>query len=430
LKQPSLAKMSNAVPYRVRPFHSISVIEERCREPCQKSSLSLLFGLIFLIGGILSAGCTTSVKTSYAASRQIELASCLAKLEHVSVTGDPGPFFRMRGGILIDRPILAESPSRVVEAAFNKAFSLHGGTRSGPAPDLQLTVEQFFLDYAVSGIIDASAEVVLFAELREKGRLIGSRRVTGRSSRQYGAVILPSTSHAMVSAAMNQALDEVLSARTWDSPVAAASTPATVTGTAFAVSRDGYLLTAHHVIAQAGRVEVATADGAWHHAVVVGTDVANDIALVKVSIGPLSALRIGEFRDTPIGTRVFTVGFPVPDLLGRDPVFAGGDVNSRSGLVGADSIFQLSIPIQPGNSGGPIVTESGDVIGLLTSSAAVASFVKRTGTVPQNVNWGVKIEYAAPLLRSHGVQLITTVEGGDAHRTTEQAVFMVRAHSQ
>jgi TonB family protein len=99
-----------------------------------------------------------------------------------------------------------------------------------------------------------------------------------------------------------------------------------------------------------------------------------------------------------VGERVFTVGYPAPGVLGLEPRFTEGTISSLSGLRGDASFLQVSVPIQPGNSGGALLDERGRVIGVVVSAAAPAAFLKNTGTLPQNINWAVKIAFATPLL--------------------------------
>jgi S1-C subfamily serine protease len=66
--------------------------------------------------------------------------------------------------------------------------------------------------------------------------------------------------------------------------------------------------------------------------------------------------------------------------------------------MGEYSLMQISVPVQPGNSGGPLVDVSGGVIGMVTSTIAVEAFFKETGTLPQNINWAVKADYIIPLV--------------------------------
>lgn len=98
-----------------------------------------------------------------------------------------------------------------------------------------------------------------------------------------------------------------------------------------------------------------------------------------------------------VGDPVFTIGFPVAPMLGSEPKFTDGSVSSLSGPGGEAMLMQISVPIQPGNSGGPLVSEAGDVVGIVSSTAAIQPFLAATGTLPQNVNWAVKSEYMRPL---------------------------------
>ena len=98
------------------------------------------------------------------------------------------------------------------------------------------------------------------------------------------------------------------------------------------------------------------------------------------------------------GQRVFTLGYPVPGVLGEEVKYTEGVISSLSGLQGEDSLMRITVPVQPGNSGGPLVNEAGEVVGIITSSAAISAFFRLTGTLPQNVNWAVKGNYILSLL--------------------------------
>ena len=85
-------------------------------------------------------------------------------------------------------------------------------------------------------------------------------------------------------------------------------------------------------------------------------------------------------------------------VLGAEPKFSDGAISSLSGPGGEITFLQTTVPVQPGNSGGPLVSEQGEVVGIITASAAIVPFIKASGTLPQNVNWAVNAIFAAPLV--------------------------------
>jgi S1-C subfamily serine protease len=99
-----------------------------------------------------------------------------------------------------------------------------------------------------------------------------------------------------------------------------------------------------------------------------------------------------------MGDKVFTIGFPMSSVLGQEAKYSDGVVSALSGLKDAPSFLQITVPVQPGNSGGPLVNEKGEVVGIITSTAAILPFIKESGTLPQNINWAVKADYLRPLI--------------------------------
>lgn len=170
------------------------------------------------------------------------------------------------------------------------------------------------------------------------------------------------------------------------------------TGTGFFVTADGYLVTAAHV-ARAGRaIEVRTRSGTGT-AVCVHVDEANDMALLKTS-GTHTPLPVVPSRAVRLGSDVFTVGFPNPSIQGVAPKLTKGSVSALTGLQDDPRLFQISVPLQPGNSGGPLVNGVGQVIGLVVAAVDERAALAVTGRLPQTVNYAVKSAYLLPLLES------------------------------
>ena len=100
------------------------------------------------------------------------------------------------------------------------------------------------------------------------------------------------------------------------------------------------------------------------------------------------------------GTTVFTIGYPFSGTLGEKSKLTEGIINSVYGIGDDPRFYQISVPIQPGNSGGPLINMKGEVIGVVTSTLDAIKVFEFSGTLPQNVNYGIKIQYAKLLLET------------------------------
>ena len=113
-----------------------------------------------------------------------------------------------------------------------------------------------------------------------------------------------------------------------------------------------------------------------------------------------------RFRASPQirrGEAVVTYGFPLAGLLSSGPTLTTGDVSALSGLRDNPQHFQISAPVQPGNSGGPLLDLAGHVVGIVTSKLNAQRVAQSTGDIPQNVNFAIKGSEAIDFLRRNGV---------------------------
>jgi S1-C subfamily serine protease len=174
------------------------------------------------------------------------------------------------------------------------------------------------------------------------------------------------------------------------------------TGTGFMFSSSDYVITSYHVVHGSKSISVRLTNGERIDATIAIKDTNNDIAILKLSKSPTSRqniITLGDSTSVKTGDRVFTYGFPLVDLLGhQEPRYSEGFVNSLSGISNDPRLFQVSIPIQPGNSGGPIFNEKGELIGIATSSIDSVQTQKVFGATPQNVNFAIKSSYINSLL--------------------------------
>jgi S1-C subfamily serine protease len=171
-------------------------------------------------------------------------------------------------------------------------------------------------------------------------------------------------------------------------------------GTGFFVSASGQLVTSYHVVDGARAIYVQTADGTRYPAKIARSSAATDLAVLEVNHRPTKYLSFGAVNAAKPGDRVFTIGFPVMELLGAEPKFTDGVISSLSGVGNEAAFAQISVPVQPGNSGGPLVNEKGEVVGVIAATAAVREYVEAVGTLPQNIGWAVRGEYVLPLVKT------------------------------
>jgi S1-C subfamily serine protease len=208
------------------------------------------------------------------------------------------------------------------------------------------------------------------------------------------------------------------------------------TGTGFLFSSSDYVITSYHVVHGAKSIRVKLINGERIDATVALKDTNNDIAILKLSKSPTSRqniITLGDSSSVKTGDRVFTYGFPLVDLLGDDePRYSEGFINSLSGISNDPRLFQVSIPIQPGNSGGPVFNEKGELIGIATSSIDADKTKKVFGSIPQNVNFAIKSSYIKSLLpnlpdtfiRDKGIVVVPVEEVGFKERVKNDIVLV------
>src|SRR5207248_1178808 len=153
-----------------------------------------------------------------------------------------------------------------------------------------------------------------------------------------------------------------------------------------------------HVAGNGAQVRLVTATGITS-AKVIKVDAANDLALLKAK-GKFAALPVATSRAVRLGDTVVTVGFPNLGLQGFAPKFARGEIGSLSGPQDDARYFQISVPMQPGNSGGALVDERGNVVGVVSATLSAKAALATSGALPQNVSYAVKSSFLLGFLES------------------------------
>jgi serine protease Do len=187
---------------------------------------------------------------------------------------------------------------------------------------------------------------------------------------------------------------------------------AVVSGTGFLCGND-LVATNYHVIKEGTRWEVSfpTIHQSFDLKLMV-SDKANDLALLRIvsKAGEsmvAKPLTIADSQAARMGEELYTLGFPLGDLLGSGHKVATGILSSSTGLEDDPRLFQISVPTQPGNSGGPVLNERGEVVGILASTLSVEYLYRKQGHVPQNVNFAIKSDYLSLLLKQAASGMVT-----------------------
>jgi hypothetical protein len=166
-------------------------------------------------------------------------------------------------------------------------------------------------------------------------------------------------------------------------------------GTGFAISSNGYIVTNHHVTDGANSIKIRGVNGDFsktYTAKVMIEDRNNDLSLLRIddssfsSFGPIPYVIRTSSSD--VGSSVFVLGYPLRATMGDEVKVTNGIISSKSGFQGDVTSYQITAPVQPGNSGGPLFDEEGNVIGIINA--------KHSGA--ENVSYAVKSSYLMNLI--------------------------------
>jgi S1-C subfamily serine protease len=146
---------------------------------------------------------------------------------------------------------------------------------------------------------------------------------------------------------------------------------------------------------------------------VVNSDASNDLALLQ---GPVESFKaFAKVRDRAIhsGDSVVAIGFPFHGLLTSDFTVTTGIVSSLSGVFNNTSRLQISAAIQPGNSGGPLLDTSGNIVGVVSAKLDALRIARYTGSLPENINFAIKTGAIRDFLDNSVVPYETAAPGAE-----------------
>lgn len=172
--------------------------------------------------------------------------------------------------------------------------------------------------------------------------------------------------------------------------------PQNWSGSGFALN-NGYICTNYHVIEGAKSIEIHGVQGDFttsYSAKVVATDKFNDLAILKVDDSSFKGFGTIPYKIktsmSDVGEEIFVLGYPMTTTMGDEIKLTTGVISSRTGFQGDVSLYQISAPIQPGNSGGPLFDSQGNLIGIVNA--------KHKGA--ENVGYAIKASYLRNLMET------------------------------
>jgi len=183
-----------------------------------------------------------------------------------------------------------------------------------------------------------------------------------KSNQQEGTFAAMSQDMAQIKRSQSGLIRDIKSIKTDNKPGAGESRPR-FGGSGFAVSGNGYIVTNYHVVRGADSIHVQNGKGSYKVQAIYN-DPVNDIAILKISDKAFESLPSLPYTIkkgmSGLGEAVFTLGFPKDDI-----VLGDGYVSSKNGINGDTLAYQVAIPVNPGNSGGPLLDNSGNIVGII-----------------------------------------------------------------
>jgi len=200
------------------------------------------------------------------------------------------------------------------------------------------------------------------------------------------------------------------------------------TGTGWEIGKY-YLITANHVIDNVDNIFVSVKENDLREATVVVRDTSNDLALIKIKTPLTSTPLVLATKQSKLGSKVVVIGFPLPDILGSKIQTTSGDISALTGFGNDIRFYQISAPVQSGNSGGPLLNQQGEVIGVVSSKLNGGGTLNERGEIPQNVNFAVKSNYIQALIESGGIEQYKTpkksVRIEDVIENSKNSVYLI-----
>ncbi len=186
---------------------------------------------------------------------------------------------------------------------------------------------------------------------------------------------------------------------------------ASVSGSGIIIDTQGYLVTNEHVIRSCTQPKVTDSTNETYRASIVAKDAINDLALLKVEHHWPQAASFRDGQEPRPGDSIVVTGYPLHGLVGSGMAVTTGSLTALTGLRDDSRFLQLSAPIQPGNSGGPLLDEDGHVIGIVSSTLNSMALAGLIGALPQNVNFAINATIVRNFLDAQNIDYARAASG-------------------
>ncbi len=199
------------------------------------------------------------------------------------------------------------------------------------------------------------------------------------------------------------------------------SIPSSGSGAGFVINSDGHLLTNFHVIDGCSEITFQIRGTEAENLSLISSNSAADLALLKVDNFNGDPAEFSPGTRTQMGAELFVYGFPLAGDLSTQGNFTNGIVSATSGLNDDMTQFQMTAPVQPGNSGGPVLDRNGNVIGVVVATANQDFFREQRGTDTQNINFAIHGEITKRFIEDNNVPYKIAADETDSLLLSEVA---------
>ena len=162
-------------------------------------------------------------------------------------------------------------------------------------------------------------------------------------------------------------------------------------------------MTNEHVVHGCQKVQVSIG-GRLESAQVIMRDRNNDLALLRVRSSPLAIAKFRAGAGARPGEKIIALGYPYRGILAEGLIVTEGIVSATAGIGNDFRYLQITAPVQAGNSGGPLLDEHGNLVGIVVAKLDALAVAEATGDIPQNVNFAIKRSLVEEFLTANGVR--------------------------